>query len=166
MNPYKAFIEGYKPAYLCSHRYEQKLLVQLIEMGYPNVLNYELEDFDVPGRIFDRGTLFFQDEQRKEEYEVKSKGVDPDSREGIMLLGETLGFPPIACRYFVEAIEKKELAAKRAGFNYKGIVFVGNIDERLEIAKWLWENINIPPAEVKVTYQNETIFIEPTVSMI
>lgn len=39
-------------------------------MGYPNVLNYGLEDFDVPGRIFDRGTLFFQNEQLKEKCEV------------------------------------------------------------------------------------------------
>jgi hypothetical protein len=157
---HESFLKGYKPSYLCSQRFDGEILQKLHQLNYPYIIEYELEDFDKPGTIYDVGTLFFQTEQLKNEY---LKAVNDPSNNSTYLLGITLGFPPIACKFFVEADNNKNLSKKRAGFRYQGYQFAGNIDDWEEIVAWLWENVSAPLAKVEIEYNNEIRVIEPAI---
>ncbi|RAL25949.1 hypothetical protein [Thermoflavimicrobium daqui] len=165
MKKQEAFIKGIKPALLCSHTYEHDIFKKLLSLKYPNIIEYELKDFDNPDEIFDRGTLFFQSEDMKEKYLNESKGLKKKSREAIILLGKVLGYPPIACEFFADSEKDISLRSKRVVFDYYGIRFAGNMDDRDEICKWLWENVKAPPAEVKIESRNgvQIQIVEPSV---
>lgn len=161
METYESFLRGYKPSYLCSSRFDGEIHQKLHNLHYPFVIEYELEDFDNPGTLYDTGTLFFQTEQLKKKYlETVNKEL---SNESTYLLGKTLGYPPVACQFFVDASNNEKLSKKRAGFHYQGYKFVGNIDDLEEIVAWLWENISAPLAGVEVEFNGKIKMIEPTV---
>lgn len=166
MKPHEAFLLGYKPAFLGSQRYQADILDELRARKFPNTLHYELEDFDEPGKLFDTGYLFFQNEDLQKQYLDSMNGLELNSREEIILLGKTLGFPPIACEFYVDSNQSEELNRKTATFRYYGRVFGGNIDDATLISIWLWENVPAPPMPVEFTYQDKTTLIDPTASVV
>jgi hypothetical protein len=141
--PYSAFLNGIKPAYLCSPNTEKDRFYHLKNAGYPFV---ELSG----DRI-----LFFASEKIKLYYLQKAT----DNAE--IALGEALGYPPIAAKFFVDIDNNPALKSKRAYFSYAGMNFVGNFDDAVDIAIWLWQNINYPVSPVKITYQRETYRLFP-----
>jgi hypothetical protein len=160
METHESFLKGYKPSYLCSSRFDGEILHQLHSLNYPHVIEYELEDFDNPGTLYDIGILFFQTEQLKSNYLA---AVNDPSIENTYLLGKILGYPPVACKFFADANNNEELSKKRAGFQYQGYKFVGNIDDLDEIVMWLWGNVPAPVAGVEVEYEDEIKVIEPAI---
>lgn len=158
----QAFLDGYKPAILVSHRYENAFLEKLQPLGYPHTIQYELEDFDDPTILFDRGTLFFQNQSMMTEYLEEIHNATSHDQEN-MILGKYLGYPPIASDYFINYFWKDKLKEKNACFNYAGIQFAGNIDDKNAICDWLWSNINISPQPVEVEFNGVTMLLEPTV---
>ncbi len=158
----QAFLDGYKPAILVSHRYENDFLQQLLPLDYPHILQYELEDFDDPSIMFDRGTLFFQNQSMMDKYLEEIHNATSHDQEN-MILGKYLGYPPIASDYFINYFWKDKLKEKNAGFNYAGIRFAGNVDDTDAICDWLWSNIATTPKPVEIDYQNKIKLIEPAI---
>jgi hypothetical protein len=142
--PYSAFLSGIKPAYLASVD-EVDRLNHLKDSGFPFV------------ELSDQLTLFFRSAHLKAKFLSATQDTPPSEQ----LIGEALGYPPLATRFFTEAKNNPELKAKRAYFDYAGLSFVGNFDDAVDIAVWLWQNVNYPASPVKITYQREVYRLFP-----
>lgn len=132
--------------------YEMDIVNQLKTEGYP----YYFDDHDFGG-----STIFFQTEEMRNRYITERENAN--SREEMLITGKYLGFPSIACEFFVNAYDNPELKTKRATYRYYGYQFAGSVDDRHVIAKWLWENVKAPIAAVEVKYKDEIKLIEPSV---
>lgn len=152
MNSFSAFLRGLKPAYLATHMYELKEIEELKAKGYPNVFI----DHEYGG-----STIFFKSGKLKNRYIAEMVGVEMNSREEILITGKYLGYPPIASKFFADARHDETLRPKRASFNYYGIKFAGNIEDKTEICEWLWANVTAPVAAVEVKYRKEIKQVKP-----
>lgn len=134
---FKAFMSGIKPAYLCHHDYIG-FYQRLVDLDFPKVqIRHDL-------------TLFFQSNQLRDQFLVRSEGLEPGTPEHHRILGEALGYPPLAAKFFAESWVDRSLWEKSATFKYCGYQFNGHIDDVIPIAEWLWSNVPIPPSEVKI----------------
>lgn len=146
---YSLFRAGLKPAYLCPIN-DHIQIQELKKQGFPysHVFNQKM-------------ILFFANEKMKLFFDEKSRDLEPDQPEYHQLVGVVLGFPPMAAKFFADCMINPDLKEKRAFFHYAGMDFVGNIDDRDEIAHWCWTKIPIAPEEIEVTYQGETFQLFP-----
>lgn len=136
----QSFLYGYKPAYLHAagfkFPYQTKDEVKQLDK-YPCI-----EGIFSPSSYAQ--VLYFQNHQLKENFLLSGIDYRKDSREFQLLLGETLGYPPKAVRYFVNHYwnEVDTERSDKIGMHYCGISFVACIDDLEENSKWLWDTYN------------------------
>lgn len=149
LDAYEAFLAGIKPAYFCDHDDAQHF-EHLIKSNYPAV------------PIVKGATLFFDSEESKKRFLSDLGDAKPYTRQYFIAVGKALGYPPIAALFFADCTDNLELEKNfGAVFEYAGRYFSGHIDDTEQIVRWLWSNVPIQPAPVKVTYHGETFFIKP-----
>lgn len=148
MDAFEAFVKGLKPSHFAAHIFKDRF--EHLKQRYPSAY------------VRDVATLFFQDEELRNKYITESNGLHFDSSEYKEVLGVTLGYPPVAARFFADTMRNKGLEKYGAVFDYYGRYFGGHIDDVKEIAKWLWDHVeNYPPSEILMTYQGKTYSILP-----
>jgi hypothetical protein len=154
LRDYEAFLMGLKPALLDSSNCVTFQKVSHLYKHYPCVTEgihlHEEADF----------FLFFQTEQMKEEFLMKLATVNHLSPEFHELLGITLGYPPLAAKYFAECrrleeVEKRineyeELFKHKVSFVYSGIRCNGHVNDLVENSVWLWERYYIKDEPFKI----------------
>lgn len=89
------------------------------------------------------------------------RGVAEGTWEDVFILGVTLGYPPLAARFFADAVFNESLDEKRAFFHYAGLSFAGSVEDDMKIASWLWLNINYPASPVEISYRGDTYHLQP-----
>lgn len=137
MTDLQAFFAGYKPAYLTDT--DDPALNQL-KLLYPSFV------------LKNETIMFFQNARDRYIFAAKMKDVAIPSPEYYRNVGLALGYPPVAVEFFIEFMEnREELEPISAAFDYAGRFFGGRFSDALPIAEWLWQNVPIPPAEVKLT---------------
>ncbi|MGX9706627.1 hypothetical protein [Laceyella tengchongensis] len=104
--------------------------------------------------------LFFQTEQMKEDFLKKMATVKRLSPEFHELIGVTIGYPPLAAKYFAECrrlkeVEKRmddyeELFKHKVSFIYSGIRCNGHVNDLVENSVWLWERYYIEGEPFKI----------------
>jgi hypothetical protein len=147
VNTLDSFLQGIKPAYLCN-QYQPDDIDTLIQSNYPHVL-------------CGGNHLFFQNESLKAKYLADMRGVAEGTWEDVFILGVTLGYPPLAARFFADAVFNESLDEKRAFFHYAGLSFAGSVEDDMKIASWLWLNINYPASPVEISYRGDTYHLQP-----
>jgi hypothetical protein len=150
MNAYEAFLNRCKPSFFCANEYEPTEYNHLLSCGYPFV--------DVRPGI---ATLFFQNEELKEEFLIKSRDLDFDEPEFKKVLGEALGYPPVAAQYYADWMQDRSVEKYHVDVQYAGRRFAGHIDDAESIAQWLWSNVPIPPTEVKFDHHGRKFSMFP-----
>ncbi|MCH5584212.1 hypothetical protein MK805_04420 [Shimazuella sp. AN120528] len=133
MKDLEFFLKGYKPSYYNTELDEEftKHLPELMK-SYPYIdKGIELMD-DV------QYYLFFQNDDLKMEFEDKMKGVLVRSPEFHEILGNALGYPPKAVRFYGQAQRDTSLKKKKVGLHYASISCSSSIDDIVENAFWLW----------------------------
>lgn len=149
LKAFEAFVKGYKPAHFAAHIFVANLKY-LQQHQYPSAY------------VRDVATLFFQNEDLRDQYIAKSDGLPFASPEFKEVLGVTLGYPPIAARFFADRMRNPSLEQYTAVFDYAGRYFGGHIDDTQVIAEWLWSNVpNYPPSEIAMTYQDKQFRLLP-----
>jgi hypothetical protein len=138
-NPFESFLKGAKPACLCHCDEDRGFLQKLTASRFPKV------------QIRDNLTLFFQNEELKNRFLTQSKDLEPGTPEHHRVLGEALGYPPLATKFFAESWTNQALWKDSARYDYCGFYFGGRFSDAIPIAEWLWENVPLPPSEVKLT---------------
>lgn len=151
MKAYDAFLIGCKPSYLSAHIDKDKHK-RLLTLDYPSK------------QIFNDLTFFFASQELKDDFAIKSHGLDFHSPEYKEILGIALGYPPIACSFYADTMRNKSLEKCGAVFDYCGRHFGGHVDDAQVISEWLWSNIaNYPPSEILMTYQDKDYHLLPDV---
>lgn len=130
-------MQGVKPAYFCDHD-DQDIHVHLRKLDYPSV------------KIVKGATLFFASEDLKNQFLIHLDGAEPYTRQYYIAVGLALGYPPAATKFFAEYMQNRGLEKVAAVFEYAGRYFGGRIDDKEQIAEWLWKNVPVPPGKVKV----------------
>jgi hypothetical protein len=126
MVDHEAFLKGLKPAL---YRTPNQGLMKL----FPSLEKYPYLK-DHTGRY-----LFFQTEEKKQEYLDALQRVEPGSPEYHQMFGHLLGYPPKAVDFFVRKCTDRSLADVSIGLAYAGIRCVGDVRELVENAFWLWD---------------------------
>lgn len=138
----KAFLKGYKPAFLeiPHERWKTEYLEYLLE----NYLYVSEKEYDLlSGRRF---YLFFQNELVQSQFYAEIKRSRLSEKEADRILGTILGFPPKAVDFYVRMMEEKRkghleeyqrMRERKIGLIYCGCSFSSDIED-LEInALWL-----------------------------
>lgn len=149
---YHLFLEGKKPAVLYNPHNRDIIypfcLNKIIE-AYPCIGG--IQSFDVKDQI-----LYFQDERVKEEFANMSNEIEVNSPDWHKAIGLILGYPPPAVDYFANLLVDPELETKKAFFDHDGMSFIGNVDDRKVIAKWLHDHIS--PVTTRCTYMGQVLY--------
>ena len=141
MLDYEAFLAGMKPALYGNSKSLTFMENFHLFAPYPCVTR-NIDIFD--GADF---FLFFQDDELKENFLFNMRRVSPRSPEFHELLGVTLGYPPLAAKYYAQCIrleqegrnqEREKLDQFRVSIHYAGIRCTGHINDLTENAIWLW----------------------------
>lgn len=149
MNAYESFLKGFKPAYFCDHD-DHEYFDHLHKSNLPFV--------EVCPK---QATLFFESEHLKNQFLTDLDGAEPYTYKYFIAVGKALGYPPVAVRFFADCTDNLELEKQGAVFEYAGRYFGGRIDDKEQIAEWLWANVPAPPSEIKVTYRDKIFFLHP-----
>lgn len=130
----KAFLHGYKPALTFTPHYIPPFYhpedVKRL-LTYPCIKGIQPHN--------KTADIYFQNEELKQSFQLRTKGFDHNEPEFHRILGETLGFPPLAADYFAKELQGLTDRSKRIGIEYNGINFIGSIDIMVECVKWLWD---------------------------
>lgn len=131
----KSFLHGYKPAFIfIPHHippyYESEDVKRLLT--FPCIP--QIKPHDKPQDIY------FQNEELKQTFQDKTKELDHNSPEFHRILGETLGYPPLAVNFYVKHLQNLVDWNRKVGFEYNGINFVGSFDTLIECTQWLWKH--------------------------
>jgi hypothetical protein len=133
MTDIQAFISGRKPSLLHALPpdtpgfYDDWVLLQ----GYPWV--HEVVINTLPGV-----TIYFQDEEKKQNYLDRVGRVIVDSAEYHRLLGVTLGYPPKAAECYALLID--DLHTPSVGMGWDGIGCTGGVHDIEVNVSWLWDH--------------------------
>lgn len=148
MGKHDLFKGGVKPAILVY--YKKRVKGYLTGEDTPLFVEYRKK---YPYIIFKlrNSVLFFQTEEAKNKFmktgltfqQVKGKVNVTDYNQGV--IGEVLGYPPLAVKAWEETYVKKENNVnRRARINYFGLVFVCYPEDVRECIEWLLENRRVP----------------------
>jgi hypothetical protein len=152
VDAFTAFIHGLKPAYACAYERFPEQREQLTAKGFPYV---RLPRFD----------LFFESAVLRDRFLTRSRGLDFHEPAFKRVLGEALGYPPAATRFYESFWpDRDHMAQYVAEFNYAGRQFFAHIDDVEEVAEWLWEHVPVPPEPVQYEYQGQTFTLTSDVS--
>lgn len=130
----KAFLHGYKPAFTFTPHYIPPYYVQ---KDIENLANYPCIKQIKPHNK--EADIYFQNKNLKQAFQEKIKGLNQNSPEFHRILGETLGFPPLAVDFYVKHLQELVDWNRKVGFEYNGINFAGSFDTLIECTYWLWE---------------------------
>lgn len=130
----KAFLHGYKPAFIFTPHYIPRFYephdVEKL-LTYPCI--QQIKPHNKPQDIY------FQNEALKHSFQTKIKDLDHNAPEFHRILGESLGFPPKAVAYYVNELQGLTDRNRRIGYEYNGVNFIGSIDTMIECVYWLWK---------------------------
>lgn len=131
MHDVDAFLIGMKPAHYGNKGCPttMKHIDQL--MSYPHVT-------DGIAISNDDYFLFFQNEDLKQDFLRKVSKVKFRSPQFHQLLGDTLGYPPLATQFFAACQENKQNYDFSIGIMYGGVRCVSHVDNLIDNATWLW----------------------------
>jgi hypothetical protein len=140
----KAFLKGYKPAFLEIPGTEfttKKLDLLLAKYPYVDEKQYDV----LNGNRF---YLFFQDEVILEQFQEKINSISFTKEEIDCVLGTILGFPPKAINFYVQMWKEKirgnlkgfeQMQNRKIGIIYCGCCFVSDVTDFQENVLWLLE---------------------------
>lgn len=83
--------------------------------------------------------LFFQNEELKQGFVNRLAHVKAKSPQFHQLLGETLGYPPLATQFYAACRENKQNYDYSIGLMYGGVRCINHIDDLTKNAVWLWD---------------------------
>jgi hypothetical protein len=145
MVDHEAFLKGIKPAlYRAYNRGLAELFPKLQE--YPHLKDHT-------GRY-----LFFQTEEKKQEYVDRIQQIDLNSPEYHKMLGLLLGYPPKAVDFFVRKCTDRSLSEVSIGLGYAGIRCVCDVRELIENTKWLWDTYQLDE-ELRLFIGEEFVYV-------
>lgn len=152
LTDFQAFLHRCKPSYLCENDSD--------ECSYLASCHYPSAPVS-PGET----TIFFHSMEQKDRFTAEMKEIKPGSDRYYTVLGEALGFPPIAAKFFADMVKDRTLEEYGAVFNYAGRNFAGHIADTFLIADWLWNHVeNYPPSKIKITFKGNEYWLYPSVS--
>lgn len=132
MHDVDAFLSGMKPAHYgnkgCSTT--MKHIDKL--RNYPYVtdgINISEDDY----------FLFFQNEELKQDFVKQLAHVESRSPQFHQLLGNALGYPPLATQFYATCQENKQNYDYSIGLMYGGVRCVSHVDDLIDNATWLWD---------------------------
>ncbi|MCH5584799.1 hypothetical protein MK805_07410 [Shimazuella sp. AN120528] len=128
-----AFLLGMKPA-LYGNTGSPTLMKNIDDlMKYPYITQ-GIDIFD--GEDF---FLFFQDEKKMNEFVIQLEQVVSRSPAFHEILGDVLGYPPLATRFYAKCMEDETLNHYRLSIRYAGIRCTSHVAELTQNAIWLWD---------------------------
>jgi hypothetical protein len=155
-----AFLDGYKPALLTSHRDEFHETV--IATDFPRITPFD--EYEPSSHIF------FQTEEQREKYAEQIIGVEWGTYDYHKIVGETLGFPKRSVDYFAKmrVLEEKighypeEERMNSIGVIWAGFFFSSHVDFVKDEAFWLFNTYKHEKAIGLALYiwSKETSYIE------
>jgi hypothetical protein len=150
LTDYQAFLHRCKPSFLCDNDSD--------ECSYLSSCNYPSAPV-APGET----TIFFHSLEQRDRFASEMKEIELGSDRYYFVLGEALGFPPIAVKFFADFVKDRTLEKYGAVFNYAGRNFAGHIADTFSIADWLWNHVeNYPPSKIKITFQGKVYWLYPS----
>jgi hypothetical protein len=133
MHDVDAFLTGIKPA-LYGNTGSPTLMEHLDKLlPYPCVTD-NIDIFD--GKDF---FLFFQNEKLKQDFLSQLSHVKSRSPQFHQLLGNALGYPPLATQFYASCQEKEQLYDYSLGILYAGIRCISHVEEVESNCIWLWD---------------------------
>lgn len=133
MHDVDAFLTGMKPA-LYGNTGSPTLMKHLDKLlPYPCVTD-GIDIFD--GKDF---FLFFQNDTLKQDFLSRLAHVKSRSPQFHQLLGETLGYPPLAAQFYAACQENEQYYDYSIGILYGGIRCVSHVDDLATNCMWLWD---------------------------
>lgn len=78
------------------------------------------------------------------------KGVPIRSPEFHEILGNALGYPPKAVRFYGQAVRNRSLKKKKVGIHFASISCSSSIDDIVENAFWLWNTYSFEDEPLKI----------------
>lgn len=140
----EAFLAGFKPA-LYGNSASPSFVKYMDKLVHYPVIKDGIDIFDGP-----EFALFFRTKKLKEDFMDRIAQIEPRSPELHELLGITLGYPPLAARYYalchrleLEDQERQDLVRHRVFLRYAGSRCVSHIDDLEENTIWLWNQYPI-----------------------
>ncbi|MBA4542904.1 hypothetical protein H1164_08315 [Thermoactinomyces daqus] len=143
MNFFEMFIQGLKPAiYRTTLESEFAKRLPFLVENFPYISSQETEKIVlIPGA---ETYVFFQDQEQKERFKKELEYTEANSPEFHRLLGITLGYPPLAVEFFVQAKLNPELEKRKVGMYHLGIGCSGDILDLIDNCRWLWDTYKLP----------------------
>ncbi len=138
----QAFLMGMKPA-LYGNTSSPTLIKHLDKLVIYPCINDKIAIFD--GEDF---FLFFQTEEMKQVFLTKVDELELNSAEFHELLGNTLGYPPLAARFYGDCFRLKhegkdqshqQLIQYRVSIRYAGIRCTSHIGDLKQNVEWIWD---------------------------
>lgn len=128
-----AFLLGMKPA-LYGNTGSPTMMTNIEKlMKYPHITK-GIDIFD--GEDF---FLFFQNEDLKNRFLQNVDQVMPRTPMFHELLGNTLGYPPLAAGFYASCMENEDMYVHSLSIRYAGIRCISHVDELIQNAVWLWD---------------------------
>jgi hypothetical protein len=134
MHDVDAFLAGIKPA-LYGNTKSPTLMKHINKLlPYPYVTN-GINIFDGP-EFF----LFFQNHQLKQDFLNRLAQVEFRSPQFHQLLGNTLGYPPLATRFYAACQVNEQLYHQSIGIMYGGVRCISHVNDVTSNCIWLWDH--------------------------
>lgn len=113
---------------------------------------------DHPCVIFDNGTLmFFQNEIEKKSFMKDIKSFNPE-----YILGEYLGYPPLAIEDSVKGISSHEIITVK----YEDLIFVCKESSEIAVVQWLERKYDAKINEVVIQRRKKAIPVSSAFSKV
>jgi hypothetical protein len=145
MVDHEAFLKGIKPALYRAYNQGLAELFPILK-EYPHLKDHT-------GRY-----LFFQTEEKKQEYVDRIQQIDLNSPEYHKMLGLLLGYPPKAVDFYVRKCTDRSLSEVSIGLGYSGVRCVSDVRELIENTIWLWDTYQLDE-EMRLMVEGEFIYV-------
>lgn len=129
LSPAESFLAGIKPS--C---YENLSRLK------PDVLE-KLEKFP-RFSLYPGYDIFFRDEESRDSFAAAIENLPRDGADFNRILGETLGYPPLAVDFFAKKvsgeISREEFTARKVSVHHAGVSCIGDVRDIVDNIRWLW----------------------------
>lgn len=155
MTDIKAFLSGYKPAFLYNrgHKkpwfYEDQEVKALGQYMHINVVNVEKAK---------NLTLYFQGQSEYDHFLQQTKSTKIGSFTWYKELGLILGYPPRAVDHYVSRMQDPTIQKHEVGVHFYGIGCKGHVQDIEANVRWLWDTYPafwFTDKKVMIAYQSE-----------
>lgn len=162
----EAFLAGFKPS-LYGNSNSPSFIEYMDKLVHYPVIKDGIDIFDGP-----EFALFFQTKKLKEDFMDRMTKIEPRSPELHALLGDFLGYPPLATKYYAlckrleqqcREQESQDLVRHRVFLRYAGLRCVSHVDDLIVNTTWLWDQypINQVKQNLKVGIDFKFFEVEP-----